>query len=185
MLVYDITNEKSFDNIKNWIRNIEEVGHAPLMSRDFCYFQSSHCSELDLKRSSKKCLYDVITESCDLLYNEMTDALHQIWLSLSYFCNKEWVKISVSRCTPQKTCSCNCSERWLYKVRTQGSWIQMPHFSDFYLIYILKTMLFLYHFTIMCCFVLVYHRKSHHVCGCKMTKCVKSQRVWILFQGTA
>ena len=26
MLVYDITNEKSFDNIKNWIRNIEEVG---------------------------------------------------------------------------------------------------------------------------------------------------------------
>lgn len=29
MLVYDITNEKSFDNIRNWIRNIEEVGHAP------------------------------------------------------------------------------------------------------------------------------------------------------------
>lgn len=27
MLVYDITNEKSFDNIKNWIRNIEEVIH--------------------------------------------------------------------------------------------------------------------------------------------------------------
>lgn len=25
MLVYDITNEKSFSNIKNWIRNIEEV----------------------------------------------------------------------------------------------------------------------------------------------------------------
>ncbi|VDP20018.1 unnamed protein product [Soboliphyme baturini] len=24
LLVYDITNEKSFDNIKNWIRNIEE-----------------------------------------------------------------------------------------------------------------------------------------------------------------
>lgn len=42
MLVYDITNEKSFDNIKNWIRNIEEVGHAP--SPDFRYFQSSHCS---------------------------------------------------------------------------------------------------------------------------------------------
>lgn len=28
MLVYDITNEKSFDNIRNWIRNIEEVGPA-------------------------------------------------------------------------------------------------------------------------------------------------------------
>jgi len=24
MLVYDITNEKSYENIKNWIRNIEE-----------------------------------------------------------------------------------------------------------------------------------------------------------------
>lgn len=30
MLVYDITNEKSFDNIKNWIRNIEEVTTAHL-----------------------------------------------------------------------------------------------------------------------------------------------------------
>lgn len=29
MLVYDITNEKSFDNIKNWIRNIEEVLTGP------------------------------------------------------------------------------------------------------------------------------------------------------------
>lgn len=28
MLVYDITNEKSFDNIKNWIRNIEENASA-------------------------------------------------------------------------------------------------------------------------------------------------------------
>jgi hypothetical protein len=31
MLVYDITNEKSFDNIRNWIRNIEEV------SVPFCF----------------------------------------------------------------------------------------------------------------------------------------------------
>uniref|UniRef100_A0A3P9H424 small monomeric GTPase n=1 Tax=Oryzias latipes TaxID=8090 RepID=A0A3P9H424_ORYLA len=30
MLVYDITNEKSFDNIKNWIRNIEEVSTSRL-----------------------------------------------------------------------------------------------------------------------------------------------------------
>lgn len=29
MLVYDITNEKSFDNIRNWIRNIEEVRNIP------------------------------------------------------------------------------------------------------------------------------------------------------------
>lgn len=25
MLVYDVTQEKTFDNIRNWIRNIEEV----------------------------------------------------------------------------------------------------------------------------------------------------------------
>ena len=30
MLVYDITNEKSFSNIKNWIRNIEEVRTAKI-----------------------------------------------------------------------------------------------------------------------------------------------------------
>lgn len=38
MLVYDITNEKSFDNIRNWIRNIEEV-RTPVTSHDtspFC-----------------------------------------------------------------------------------------------------------------------------------------------------
>ncbi|CAF3979288.1 unnamed protein product, partial [Rotaria sp. Silwood1] len=28
MLVYDITSEKSFDNIKNWIRNIQEHASA-------------------------------------------------------------------------------------------------------------------------------------------------------------
>ncbi|XP_015260670.1 PREDICTED: ras-related protein Rab-8A-like, partial [Cyprinodon variegatus] len=28
MLVYDITNERSFDNIRNWIRNIEEHASA-------------------------------------------------------------------------------------------------------------------------------------------------------------
>ena len=25
MLIYDVTNEKSFDSIKHWIREIEEV----------------------------------------------------------------------------------------------------------------------------------------------------------------
>lgn len=35
MLVYDITNEKSFDNIKNWIRNIEEVGTLESTSYSF------------------------------------------------------------------------------------------------------------------------------------------------------
>jgi len=28
MLVYDVTTEKSFENIRNWIRNIEEVSQT-------------------------------------------------------------------------------------------------------------------------------------------------------------
>jgi Ras-related protein Rab-8A len=36
MLVYDITNEKSFENIKNWIRNIEE--HAGRILSNFNIF---------------------------------------------------------------------------------------------------------------------------------------------------
>lgn len=27
LLVYDVTNPKSFDNIAKWLRNIDEVGH--------------------------------------------------------------------------------------------------------------------------------------------------------------
>lgn len=42
MLVYDITNEKSFDNIKNWIRNIEEVTTVHFQSSE----PSSDLSEL-------------------------------------------------------------------------------------------------------------------------------------------
>lgn len=40
MLVYDITNEKSFDNIKNWIRNIEEVGTLESTSYSFYLINS-------------------------------------------------------------------------------------------------------------------------------------------------
>ena len=32
MLVYDITNSKSFDNIKKWMRNIEEHASADVVS---------------------------------------------------------------------------------------------------------------------------------------------------------
>lgn len=50
MLVYDITDEKSFENIKNWIRNIEENASADVEKmllgnkcelkekRQVCYF---------------------------------------------------------------------------------------------------------------------------------------------------
>lgn len=39
MLVYDITNEKSFENIKNWIRNIEEVCGATNVTFFTCLLQ--------------------------------------------------------------------------------------------------------------------------------------------------
>ena len=54
MLVYDVTHEKSFENIRNWIRNIEEVSMrdgkvlcASLMScitphHFFCYAPRPH-----------------------------------------------------------------------------------------------------------------------------------------------
>ena len=41
MLVYDITNEKSFDNIKNWIRNIEEVRSKWRMDKNFTICKQS------------------------------------------------------------------------------------------------------------------------------------------------
>lgn len=45
MLVYDITNEKSFDNIKNWIRNIEEVRINECLNAA----QNNSCSHFELK----------------------------------------------------------------------------------------------------------------------------------------
>ena len=41
MLVYDITNEKSFDNIKNWIRNIEEVKYFSFVNLSSFLFVSA------------------------------------------------------------------------------------------------------------------------------------------------
>ena len=35
MLVYDVTSEKSFDNIRNWIRNIEEVWTFAVLWRTY------------------------------------------------------------------------------------------------------------------------------------------------------
>ena len=37
MLVYDVTKEESFDNITNWIRDIEEVSHnINFIYKQFC-----------------------------------------------------------------------------------------------------------------------------------------------------
>ncbi|KAB0406137.1 hypothetical protein E2I00_018599 [Balaenoptera physalus] len=53
MLVYDITNEKSFDNIKNWIRNIEEV-----VSLTYTVFSLQHASS-DVERM-------ILGNKCDM-----------------------------------------------------------------------------------------------------------------------
>ena len=56
MLVYDITSEKSFDNIKNWIRNIEEVRilNDHLSMFGFSYFQHAS-AEVERMLIGNKC----------------------------------------------------------------------------------------------------------------------------------
>lgn len=54
MLVYDVTNEKSFENIKNWIRNIEENASADVEKM----LLGNKC-ELDDKRQVNMSLNDI------------------------------------------------------------------------------------------------------------------------------
>uniref|UniRef100_A0A7N9DFX5 small monomeric GTPase n=1 Tax=Macaca fascicularis TaxID=9541 RepID=A0A7N9DFX5_MACFA len=49
MLVYDITNEKSFDNIRNWIRNIEERTHSVLIPQAFFTLARDIKAKMDKK----------------------------------------------------------------------------------------------------------------------------------------
>lgn len=55
MLVYDVTNEKSFENIKNWIRNIEENASADVEKM----ILGNKC-DLDAKRQVKFNLFGYI-----------------------------------------------------------------------------------------------------------------------------
>ena len=45
MLVYEITDEKSFDNIAKWLRNIDEVSmkHRTLTHWPFCSQRNQLC----------------------------------------------------------------------------------------------------------------------------------------------
>lgn len=54
MLVYDVTNEKSFENIKNWIRNIEENASADVEKM----ILGNKC-DLDAKRQVLSILTDI------------------------------------------------------------------------------------------------------------------------------
>lgn len=56
MLVYDITSEKSFDNIKNWIRNIEEVKERKNIFQARTDFLFQHASaEVERMLIGNKC----------------------------------------------------------------------------------------------------------------------------------
>lgn len=57
MLVYDVTNEKSFENIKNWIRNIEENASADVEKM----ILGNKC-DLDSKRQVRFYMYQVRKE---------------------------------------------------------------------------------------------------------------------------
>lgn len=63
MLVYDITQEKSFENIKNWIRNIEENASADVEKM----LLGNKC-ELNEKRQVRK-------QFIFVLYNSFTFSL--------------------------------------------------------------------------------------------------------------
>lgn len=56
MLVYDITNEKSFDNIRNWIRNIEEVRLATAYMHRNCIHVLSSVPTPELPGSQMRSL---------------------------------------------------------------------------------------------------------------------------------
>ena len=57
MLVYDITNQKSFDNIRNWIRNIEEVSCCGVLQRRRCRTERHLSVSCTMKEN--KCYGDV------------------------------------------------------------------------------------------------------------------------------
>ena len=68
MLVYDISNPKSFDNIAKWLRNIDEVS---ISFFSFCFnamkrmdIQSKHVQSQGKKHQlalPKKCKVDILT----------------------------------------------------------------------------------------------------------------------------
>lgn len=53
MLVYDVTEERSFNNIKNWIRNVEQYASSPNINKILI---GNKCDMAD-KRVSKYFVY--------------------------------------------------------------------------------------------------------------------------------
>ncbi|XP_010560527.1 PREDICTED: ras-related protein Rab-8A isoform X2 [Haliaeetus leucocephalus] len=51
MLVYDITNEKSFENIRNWVRNIEEQGEKLAASFGIKFMETSAKANINIENA--------------------------------------------------------------------------------------------------------------------------------------
>lgn len=63
MLVYDITDEKSFENIKNWIRNIEENASADvekMLLGNKCELNEKR--QVKTKTKTEKCYFSQLTK---------------------------------------------------------------------------------------------------------------------------
>lgn len=76
MLVYDITNEKTFENIKNWIRNIEENASADVEKM----LLGNKC-ELNEKRQVCSLFQNVwLVYNCDISVE-----LHQLTVLLKFY----------------------------------------------------------------------------------------------------
>lgn len=54
MLVYDITNEKSFENIVKWLRNIDEVSNFIIAFEIFLFILNRHYSKYSLSQFSEE-----------------------------------------------------------------------------------------------------------------------------------
>lgn len=95
MLVYDITNAKSFENISKWLRNIDEVKHSRCSKA--CVSMWNHCCWVD---SHHEYNGDFIVAFYDLTGFVTDCRLIQscvyVWLYFLITCNREILKFHTS-----------------------------------------------------------------------------------------
>ncbi len=86
MLVYDVTNERTFENIRNWIRNIEEVS--------LCVNLAQHLGSLTLRayNFSLECLISKLKHAFNSslvgLSNNVFRSLSSIGSKCAHFLKK-------------------------------------------------------------------------------------------------
>lgn len=84
-----------------------------------------HCKQMPWPRSAFQSIsspFDIVggqeISSFNLCITKRSDVM-------LFYSHSPLLMYKTGRNIPKKTCSCICSERWFYKVLTQGDWIQM------------------------------------------------------------